>query len=186
MVQAWLWGLGAVATLVGLVALYHYNRMVQLENRCEEAWSNVDTELKRRHDLIPNLVETVEGYAQHEQALIEAVTEARAHADREHAGAQDQAADEAPLVRGVERLLAVAEAYPELQADEGFRQLQEELAITEDRIQAARRFYNGNVRDYLNLIESFPGNVFADLYGFEEIAFFEVDEISRTLPPAEV
>lgn len=186
MVQAWLWGLGALTALVGLVALYHYNRMVQLENRCEEAWSNVDTELKRRHDLIPNLVEAVQGYAQHEQALLEAVTEARAQADREHAGAQDQATDEAPLVRGVERLLAVAEAYPELQADQSFRQLQKELAITEDRIQAARRFYNGNVRDYLNLIESFPGNVFADLYGFEGIAFFEVDEISRPLPEVEV
>ncbi len=172
--------------MVGLVALYHYNRMVQLENRCQEAWSNVDTELKRRHDLIPNLVETVEGYAEHEQELLQAVTEARARADRDHADARDQATDEAPLVRGVERLLAVAEGYPELKADESFLELQRELALTEDRIQAARRFYNGNVRDYLNLIESFPGNLFSDLYGFEPIDFFEVEEISRRLPEVDV
>lgn len=186
MVQPWLWSLGVLAAVVGLIALYHYNRMVQLRNRCRESWSNVDTELKRRYDLVPNLVATVQGYVEHERELLEAVTQARARALAEHRNPGLQAEDERPLVDSLDRLLAVAEAYPELKADERFRGLQGELAITEDRIQAARRFYNANVRDYRDLTRGFPGHLFADLYGFGEIAFFEVQPVHRVRPDVEV
>ncbi len=182
MVSLWTIALGSLAALITLVAIYQFNRMVTLRNRCEEAWSNVDTELKRRYDLVPNLVKTVKGYAQHERDLIAEVTEARARALTAHDGVDAQAREEHRLARGLERLLAVAEDYPELQASDQFLALQEELAITEDRIQAARRFYNGNVRDYRNHVRGFPGLVFARAFGFGEQPFFEVEPLGRELP----
>lgn len=177
------WVITAIAVVALLfVMLYHFNRMVTLRNRCRESWSNVDTELKRRHELVPNLVATVEGYAKHERALIEQVTRARTEAVAPHGGAEEQAAAERPLVRALDRLIAVAEGYPELRASKGFLELQKELAITEDRIQAARRFYNANVRDYQDLTQSFPGLAFARLFGFGHIGFFEVQTLERATP----
>ncbi len=175
---------GAVALVLVLVPFVQYNRMVSLRNRCKESWSNVDTELKRRYDLIPNLVATVKGYATHEQALFAAVTQARAHAIGSTGRPAIQAADENRLVDTLNRLFAVAEAYPKLLAAGNFLQLQNELSMTEDRIQAARRFYNANVRDYRNQIRQFPGVMFAGMFGMGEIDFFEIASPHfRTAPP---
>lgn len=182
-VDAWQVGVLAVVVLVGLVVLFQYNRMVTLRNRCNEAWSNVDTELRRRHDLVPNLVSAVKGAAAHERAVLAAVTEARARAlaarDRHTLeGAENE------LARAMGRLLALAEAYPALKASRNFLQLQDELAITEDRIQAARRFYNGNVRDYRDQTRQFPGVVVANAFRFGEVPFFEVESPAMRRAPA--
>lgn len=169
------WGALGLVVLVGFVAIFQFNRMVALRNRCAESWSNVDTELRRRYELIPNLVATVKGYAKHEQDVLAAVVQARAAALASTGRPTDQARDENTLVRALDRLLAVAEAYPQLKASSNFLRLQEELAMTEDRIQAARRFYNANVRDYRNQTRQFPGVVFAGLYRMREIDFFEIE-----------
>jgi len=172
--------LGAVAVLV---PIFQYNRMVSLRNRCKESWSNVDTELRRRYELIPNLVATVKGYARHEQGTVAAVVQARARALASTGRPASQALDENVLVHAIDRLLAVAEAYPDLKASQNFLQLQTELAVTEDRIQAARRFYNGNVRDYRNQTRQFPGVLFAGLFGMGEVEFFEIGSPHyRTVP----
>ncbi len=181
--MVYLWVLLGIALLLLIVVpIHYYNRGVTLQNRCEESWSNVDTELKRRHELIPNLMAAVKGAMQHERQVLEAVTQARAQAVKAQRDAAHKTDAERPLVLALERFLAVAESYPALRANENFLKLQHELAITEDRIQAARRFYNGNVRDYRNLIRAFPGNLFARLYKFATIAFFEVDPIHRVAP----
>lgn len=179
----------AVALVVGIVLLvpvlvtvHFYNRLVTLRNRCHESWANVDTELKRRYDLIPNLVATVEGYAKHERGLMEQVTALRTQAMANHGTPHAQEADERPLVEALKRLLAVAEAYPDLKASRNFLKLQHELAITEDRIQAARRFYNANVRDQRNAARTFPGNLFASWFGFDEEDYFQVDPVDTNLP----
>ena len=166
--------LGVLAAIAVFV-LFQYNRMVTLRNRCTESWSNVDTELLRRHDLIPNLVATVKGAAAHERTALEAVTAARTRAAKAQGGGKERESAENELSRAVGRLLAVAEAYPRLKASANFLALQEELATTEDRIQAARRFYNGNVRDYRNQTRQFPGVLVARGFGFGEVAFFEVE-----------
>jgi LemA protein len=153
----------------------NYNRLVQVRNHCTEAWSNIDTELKRRYDLIPNLVATVKGYAAHEADLLEEVTRLRQQAATDQGSPAHQAATENELVRGLSRLLARVEAYPDLKASQNFLELQHELANTEDRIQAARRFYNGNVRENNNLIEMFPSSIVANIGGFQKQEFFEVE-----------
>ncbi len=178
-----LWVLLVVAVVILVaVPIHYYNRGVTLQNRCDESWANVDTELKRRHELIPNLVASVKGAMKHERGVLDAVTKARAAAVATAHDARHQVDAQRPLVVALERLLAVAENYPELKTSKNFLELQQELAITEDRIQAARRFYNGNVRDYRNQTRAFPGNLFARLYGFPEIDFFEVDPIHRIAP----
>jgi LemA protein len=153
-----------------------YNRLVSLRNLISDSWSNVDTELRRRYDLIPNLVNTVKAYAAHERAVLEAVTTARAQAMTSTGDPASQAHDENQLARSLRQLLAVSEAYPNLKADQNFLQLQEELINTEDRIQAARRFFNGNVRDYNILVETFPSKLVAGTSGFGRRQFFEVEE----------
>lgn len=175
--------LGALVVLALAAALVQFNRMVALRNRCAESWSNVDTELRRRHDLVPNLVATVQGYARHERAVLAQVAEARARA-LSAKGRAELAREEDALGRGLDRLLAVAEAYPALQASAHFLRLQEELAITEDRIQAARRFYNANVRDLRNQVRQFPGVLLAGLYGVRdtEFGFFEATGEDRAAP----
>ena len=181
---AFAWAVVAVAVLAFVVVpIAFYNRLVTLRNRCTESWSNVDAELRRRYDLVPNLVETVKGYAAHERSALEAVTEARARAVASRGRPSEQAADERPLVAALGRLLAVAEAYPDLKASRNFLQLQEELVNTEDRIQASRRFYNGNVRDHRNATRQFPGFLFARLFRFGEIDFFEVEAVAAPAPP---
>lgn len=168
--------------LVGAAyVLGQYNGLVALRNHIREAWSNVDTELNRRHDLIPNLVAVLRGFAAHEQAVLERVAALR-QAAREARGVGDRGERERELASGLDRLLAVAEAYPALQADAHFLELQRELVRTEDRIQAARRFYNGNVRDYRNKCEAFPSNWVASIFGFLPEEFLSADPGVRTVP----
>ena len=170
--------LGVVAVLV-VGVIVSYNRFVRQRNLIRDAWANIDTELRRRYDLIPNLVETVKGYAAHEREVFENVTKARAAATAATGSPAEQAAAEGPLVSALRQLFAVAENYPDLKANQNFLQLQTELANTEDRLQTARRFYNSNVREYNRRIQSFPSKLIADGFGFKEEQFFEVDESLR-------
>jgi LemA protein len=172
--------LGVVALLVVALVLF-YNRLVRLRNRVENAWAQVDVQLKRRYDLIPNLVETVKGYASHERETFEAVTNARARA-QSATGPAEQGAAEGLLSAALGRLLAVAEAYPELQADENFRQLQEELAQTENRIAVSRQVYNDTVLTYNTAMQTVPGVFFAGPFGFTKRDFFEVEGEAREAP----
>lgn len=182
------WILLALAPLLlfGIVAIVHYNRFQTLENRCDESWSNVDTELRRRHELIPNLVASVKGYATHERGLQTAITEARKLAATNGANAKDAQGIEQRLGRAMGRLLAVAEAYPDLKASSNFLQLQEELSNTEDRIQAARRFYNGNVRDHRNATRQFPGTLFAAWFKPTPQEFFQMDPVVAKPVPVDL
>lgn len=164
-----------LVVLVLLWAVATYNGLVRLRNRTEEAFSDIDTQLKRRHDLIPNLVETVKGYAAHERETLAAVTAARAGAVDAHGPAQQAAAENA-LTGALGRLFAVAEAYPDLKANQNFLQLQNELTDTEDKIQASRRFYNMQVRDLNTKIESIPSNIIAGIGKFEQREFFELED----------
>jgi len=172
--------------VVGGVLLWFfgtYNGLVRLRNQCREAWSGIDTELKRRYDLIPNLVATVKGYAAHERALLEQVAEARSRAVASTGSPASQARDENVLVAAVRQLFGVVENYPQLKADQQFLKLQQELINTEDRIQAVRRFYNANVRDLNTRIETIPSNLVARAFGFQPAEFFEVEDSSLRLPP---
>ena len=179
-----LWLIVAVAVLAALVlgGVVLYNRLVRLRNRTENAWAQVDVQLRRRYDLIPNLVETVKGYASHERETFEAVTAARANAQQARTPA-DTASAEGILGAALGRLFAVAEAYPELQADENFRQLQTELAETENRVAVARQVYNDSVLTYNNAIQTFPGLVIAGPFGFSIREFFEVEEEAQREVP---
>jgi LemA protein len=172
--------LGIVALLVVALILL-YNRLVRLRNRVENAWAQVDVQLRRRYDLIPNLVETVKGYASHERETFEAVTNARARAQSAQ-GPAEQGAAEGFLSQALGRLLAVAEAYPELQADENFRQLQDELAQTENRIAVSRQVYNDTVLTYNTAIQTVPGVLFAGPFGFSKKDFFEAEGEAREAP----
>lgn len=170
-----------LAVLVGIVVVVggwvvaNYNRLVQLRNQVEGAWANIDVMLKRRHDLIPNLVETVKGYASHERETLEAVTAARSAAV-DASGPQAQAAAENQLTGALRQLFALAEAYPDLKADQNFRELQQELTSTEDGIAVARRTYNATVQVYDTAREQFPANVIAGIFNFVEKEYFEVDD----------
>jgi LemA protein len=176
---------GAVALLL-LAAVISYNRFVGQRQLIDNAWSNIDTELRRRYDLIPNLVRTVQGYAVHEREALVAVVDARSEAVRSVGDAAEQEGPEQVLVHSLRSLLAVSEAYPDLQADEHFLELQAELANTEDRIQAARRLFNGNVRDYNQRVQSVPSNLIATLGGFRRRAYFEVEPAIRDAEPPRV
>lgn len=170
-----------IAVLVLAWVVFAYNRFVALINRAKEAWSDIEVQLKRRYDLIPNLVSTVKGYAQHESTAFEKVTQARAAA----MGAQslsDKSAAENQLVGALKSVFAIAEAYPELKANQNFLALQTELSDTENKIQAARRFYNGNVRDLNIAIESFPGNVIAGVFKFAKMELFELEDAAAKEP----
>jgi len=164
-----------IAIVVVLWVILTYNRLITLRNRSREAWSDIDVQLKRRYNLIPNLVETVKGYASHERELFERVTKARSQA----MGAQtikEKGEAENFLSSTLKSLFAVAENYPDLKASTNFLELQRELRDTEDKIQAARRFYNTNVRDINIKIESFPANIVARLFNFKLMEFFEIEE----------
>jgi LemA protein len=178
------WVLIAVLVVLALLALYLvalYNGLVQKRNRVDNAWAQIDVQLRRRRDLIPNLVETVKGYAAHERGTFEAVTQARAAAQGARTPAEAAQA-EGILSQALGRLFAVAEAYPELQADENFRQLQSELAETENRIAVSRQVYNDTVLTFNNAIQTFPGVVIAGPFGFSAREFFETDETERGAP----
>jgi LemA protein len=164
-----------IIVLVLLWAVFAYNRFVSLVNRTKEAWADIDVQLKRRYDLIPNLVETVKGYATHESQAFENVTKARAAAMGASLPAE-KAQAENMLTGALKSLFAVSEAYPDLKANQNFLQLQKELGDTEDKIQAARRFYNGNVRDLNTAEQTFPGNLIANAFGFKPMDLFELGE----------
>lgn len=164
----------AIAAVIIIWFIAVYNRFIRLNRRKDEAWSDIDVQLKRRYDLIPNLVETVKGYAAHESGLFEKVTQARAQAINASGAAQKGQAENM-LSGALKSLFAVAENYPQLRASENFGKLQEELSDTENKIQAARRFYNGNVRDLNIAVETFPSNVVAKFFGFKQAEFFEVE-----------
>ncbi len=176
--------LGLAALFLFLVwAIATYNGLVRGRNACNESWADVETELKRRYDLIPNLVKTVQGYATHERETLERVIAARNRAAENHGSPTDQARDENQLVGGMKQLFAVAEGYPELKANRNFLALQEELTTTENRIQRARRFYNGNVRDLANRIETFPSSLLAGVCGFTRREYFKIDDSSQREVP---
>ncbi len=180
-----LWIAIGVLLLVPLVyAVAIYNRLVNLRYLIHNAWSNIDTELKRRYDLIPNLVETVKGYAAHEKEVLERVTEARARAVASTGSPGSQARDENVLVQALRQMFAVVEGYPQLKANQNFLALQKELINTEDRIQAARRFYNGNVKDLNSLIVQFPSTLIARQFGFQPAEFFEIEDVQARKPMA--
>ncbi|HRQ73364.1 MAG TPA: LemA family protein [Phycisphaerales bacterium] len=164
-----------------------YNRFVRLRQHIRESWSGIDVELKRRYDLIPNLVETVRGYARHERETLELVTRLRDQAMTPHGSASEQAVDESALALGLKRLFALVEAYPALKADTQFLALQKELANTEDRIAAARRFFNANVRELNQLRETFPTNLVGAMMGVAPASFFELSsEAERVVPRVSV
>jgi LemA protein len=174
-------GIILLVPLIWLAATY--NRFVRLRQHIRESWADIDVELKRRYDLIPNLVETVRGYAAHERETLEAVVALRNRAAANHGTAESQAADENALLLGLKRVFAIAEAYPRLKADANFLELQKELANTEDRIAAARRFFNANVREMNQLCAAFPTNLVASAFRFPPETFFELSsEAERVVP----
>ena len=173
----------AIVLVPALWLIAVYNRLVKLRQHIRDSWAGIDVELKRRYELIPNLVETVRGYAAHERETLARVVELRNRAQASTGRAGAQAADEGPLLLALRQVFVVAEAHPQLRADSNFRALQDELAITEDRIAAARRFYNGNVRDMNAMCASFPTNLVASMFGFQAEEFFELmDEAERIVP----
>jgi LemA protein len=170
-----------IAVVLALALVVLYNRLVRLRNRVENAWSQVDVQLRRRYDLIPNLVETVKGYAQHERATFEEVTNARTRA-QDARTVEEQAQAENALTAAIGRLFAVAEDYPELRASENFQQLQSQLDDTENKIRVARQVYNDTVLTYENARETIPTNLVAGMFAFEEKPFFEIEEPVREAP----
>lgn len=176
-----------VVVLIGLFFWATYNGLVKLNVRVQEAWSDITVQLKRRADLIPNLVESVKGYAAHEKGVFEEVTKARtAVLEATQKGPAEAAKAENQFEGALKSLFAVAEAYPDLKANQNFLQLQNELVDTEDKIQASRRFYNGGVRDLNTKIKMFPTNMIAGMLGFKEREFFEVEDMASVEKPVEV
>lgn len=177
-----LWIIVGVAAVIVIWALLGYNSLIRRRNQVEEAWSDIDVQLKRRHNLIPNLVETVKGYATHEREAFDSVTKARTQAlsattPGEHAQAENM------LTASLKSLFAVAEAYPELKANTNFLELQRELSDTENKVMAAHRFYNSTVRDFNTAVESVPTNILASVFGFKTKEFFELeDDAARSVP----
>ncbi len=173
-----LWIILGAVVLIAIFLIAMYNSLVKLNVRVEEAWSDITVQMKRRFDLIPNLLNTVKGYAKHEKEVFTKVTEARSEAMNAQ-GVKETAKAENQFQDALKSLFAVAEAYPDLKANENFKHLQEELVDTEDKIQAARRFYNGSARDLNIKIKTFPTNMFAGMLGFKQREFFEVDEAEQ-------
>jgi len=174
----------AVVLLV-IIAVVLYNGLVKMRIRTEEAWSDITVQLKRRYDLIPNLVNAVKGYAKHESGVFQAVTEARSNAMQAQ-GVEETAKAENQFEGALKSLFAVAESYPQLRASENFQQLQAELTDTEDKIMAARRFYNGSVRDLNTKIDTVPTNIIAKMFSFKKREFFEVEDMATVQKPVEV
>jgi LemA protein len=177
-VPLWAWILIAIVVVLVVAAILVFNRLVALRNRVDNGWAQIDVQLRRRYDLIPNLVETVKAYASHEREVFEDVTKARAAAiDASAVGAQATAEND--ITRGLRQLMAVAEAYPELKANQNFLALQEELTGTESKIAYARQFYNDQVMRLNTLIGSFPSNLLAGVFGFERREFFDIEDPVR-------
>lgn len=178
----YVWVILAFLVLDLLLLIFLYNRLIRLRNRMREGWSGIEVQLKRRHDLIPSLVEVVKGFAGHEKEVLENVTRERTAAVDANGAANVSRAEE-NLAKGVVRLMALVEAYPDLKSDENFRDLMKELVNTEDELQYARRYYNGSVRDLNNAIESIPTNLVAWAFRFEEGEFFEVSNEAERMAP---
>src|SRR3989475_156439 len=177
--------IGVLIVLIVLVLLFVfiYNRLVSLRVRAQNAWSDIDVQLKRRADLVPNLVETVKGYAAHERGTLDAVTQARTKAvAAQSASPAQRAVAENELTTALRGLTVAVEAYPQLQASGGFRDLQAQLATIEDAVQNSRRYYNAVVRDFNTAISTFPSNLFAGSMGYKELEFFQAEEADRALP----
>jgi len=175
-----------VLVLLALWAILLYNGLVQKRNRVDNSWAQVEVQLKRRHDLVPNLVETVKGYAAHERGTLEAVTQARTNAvNARQAGPEQQAQAENVLTGALRQLFAVAEAYPDLKANQNFLQLQEELTSTEDRIAYARQFYNDSVQSYNTRIQTFPRTLIAGMFNFQPRQWFQAEEGATEVPKVE-
>ena len=174
---------GMVLLLPAIFVMAQYNSLVALRNHIRDAWANVDTELKRRYDLIPNLVGTVKGYAGHEREVLERVVELRNRCAAHLEAGAANSGEEQQLVNSIKHLFALVEKYPQLKADQHFLKLQDELVNTEDRIQAARRFYNGNVRDYRNKCEQFPSSIVAGMFNFKPADYFDVEPAVRQTAP---
>ena len=170
------WVILALVVLIGIYLIALYNGLVTKRNRVDNAWAQIEVQLKRRRDLIPNLVETVKGYAAHERETFENVTKARAAAVSPGAGPAEQAVQENMLTSALRQLLAVAEAYPDLKANQNFLELQNSLTQTEDRIAAGRRFYNANVRTFNTKVETFPPNIVARIFNFVKKEYFEAED----------
>lgn len=180
-----MWIIITIAVVLVLAIIFLYNSLVKANVRTEEAWSDITVQLKRRLDLIPNLVDTVKGYAAHEKGVFEEVTKARSEAMNAQ-GVKETEAAENQFENALKSLFAVAEDYPDLKASDNFQQLQEELVDTEDKIQAARRFYNGAVRDFNIKTQVFPTNMIAGILGFEPKDFFEVENMATVNKPVDV
>jgi LemA protein len=176
-----IWVIVAVVAILAIYLIYVFNKLVRTRNRVNNAWSQIDVQLRRRYDLIPNLVETVKGYAAHERELFEEVTQARVQGEQA-ATVQDQATAENQLTAGLRRLIAVAENYPQLKASQNFLALQEELTSTESKIAFARQFYNDQVTILNNLVQSFPSNLVAGMFSFRPREFFEIEEATARGP----
>jgi LemA protein len=171
----------AIVVLAVIIFMVMYNGLVRLRNRVDNAWSQIDVQLQRRHDLIPNLVETVKGYAAHERQTLEAVVQARNQAIQAQ-GPAEQAQAENVLTGALRQLFALAEAYPDLKANQNFLNLQEELTSSEDRVAYARQFYNDSVLKYNNKLQSLPTNIIAGMFNFSEREYFEGEETAREVP----
>ena len=188
------WILIGVIAVVAIYTISIYNGLVKLVQRAKEAWADIDIQLKRRYDLIPNLVEAVKGYASHERGTFDEVTAARSAATQIHVDPTNITPEQIKAMAGAEqalgaslgKLLAIAEAYPDLKASQNFSQLQTELSDTENKIQAARRFYNGNVRDLIIMIQSFPSNLIANMFAFKPMEYFELEQDSEQREPVKV
>lgn len=183
--MTFLYILVGIVVVVGLWLVATYNRFITLINRTKEAWADIDVQLKRRYDLIPNLVDTVKGYARHEQGAFESVTKARAAA-MSAGGAEAKGKAENMLTDALKSIFAIAEAYPDLKANQNFMMLQSELSDTENKIQSARRFYNGNVQDLKTSVEQFPSNVVAGWFNFKAMEFFELTDNHAAREPVKV
>ncbi len=167
-------------------AVFSYNRFVSMVNRAQEAWADIEVQLKRRYDLIPNLVNTVKGYATHESSAFENVTKARTAAMNSSGPTDEHAQAENMLSGALKSIFALSEAYPDLKANQNFMELQRELSDTENKIQAARRFYNANARDLNTGLESFPGNLIAGMFSFKKVSFFDLDDNDAAQKPVDV
>jgi len=174
-----MWIIIGILVLVVVYVVIAYNALVRGRNQTTEAWSDIETHLKRRHDLIPNLVETVKGYAKHESTTLENVVAARNAAISQSGGPESQAAAENALSKTLKSIFALSESYPDLKANQNFIGLQREITDTEDKIQASRRFYNSVVLTFNNRIQTFPSNVIAGMFNFKKAAFFELDEAEK-------
>lgn len=189
-----MWILIIVLAVVAVYGIFAYNNFIKLIQRAKEAWADIDVQLKRRYDLIPNLIETVKGYAAHERETLEQVTQARAQATQTHIDPSNITPEQIAAMAGAEsaltgalgRLMAIAESYPDLKANTNFLELQRELSDTENKIQAARRFYNGNVRDLNIALQSFPSNVIGNAFSFKAESYFELEENSQEREPVKV